>query len=362
MRQERKLPPVVRIPPKTGADAVIASTVKVSVILLGIVGAVAILKFGRPILVPITLAIVTGLMLGPYADRLERVGLPPSLSSLFVVITLLALIAACIAGFAVPMGNWASQLPLVWERLREILIDWRGAVQSVTALGEQLRSLTGGAGGVTVKVDDGGPAADLAFLAPGLLGQLLVFLAALYFFIATRHDIRVSILRLCISRRLRWRAAHVFRDVEAMVSSYLVSITLINIGLGAAVSLAMFLIGVPSPVLWGLLAAALNYVIYVGPAAMALILLGVGLASFTAFPAVLAPAGAYLFLNFIEAQFVTPHVLGRRLTINPFLVFLALVFWLWIWGPAGGFVAVPLLLVAYATITNIVPTAPRPPQ
>lgn len=360
MRQETTLPPAVRVPPGTRVEVAITSAVQASVILLGVLGAVAILKFGRPILVPITLAVVIGLMLGPYADRLERIGLPPSVSSALVVVALLALVAAFVAGFAVPMGAWASQLPLVWERLREILIDWRGAMDSVWALGDQLRSLTGTSGGVSVTVDDGGPAADLAFLAPGLVGQLLVFLAALYFFIATRHDIRVSILRLCISRRLRWRAAHVFRDVETMVSSYLVSITLINVGLGIAVSLAMFALGVPSPVLWGLLAATLNYIIYVGPAAMIVILLGVGLSSFTTFPAILTPAGAYLFLNLIEAQFVTPQILGRRLTVNPFLVFLALVFWLWIWGPAGGFVAVPLLLVMHAAIANIAPTPPRP--
>ena len=360
MRQETTLPPVVRVPPRTRVEAAITSAVQASAILLGVVGAVAILKFGRPILVPITLAVVIGMMLGPYADRLERIGLPPSVSSALVVVALLALVAAFVAGFAVPMGAWASQLPLVWERLQEILIDWRGAMDSVSALGDQLRSLTGTSGGVSVTVDDGGPAVDLAFLAPGLVGQLLVFLAALYFFIATRHDIRVSILRLCISRRLRWRAAHMFRDVETMVSSYLVSITLINVGLGIAVSLAMFSLGVPSPVLWGLLAATLNYIIYVGPAAMIVILLGVGLSSFTAFPAILAPAGAYLFLNLIEAQFVTPQILGRRLTVNPFLVFLALVFWLWVWGPAGGFVAVPLLLVVNAAIANIAPTAPKP--
>ncbi len=122
-----------------------------------------------------------------------------------------------------------------------------------------------------------------------------------------------------------------------------------------AVSIAMWLIGVPSPLLWGMMAGALNYIIYIGPFAMFLILLAVGLASFTAPAAILAPAMAYLLLNLTEAQFVTPMTLGKRLTLNPFVVFLALAFWLWIWGPVGGFVAVPALLVVYAVVRNVLP-------
>tara|TARA_Y100000780_G_scaffold184677_1_gene170874 strand:- start:402 stop:692 length:291 start_codon:yes stop_codon:yes gene_type:complete len=91
---------------------------------------------------------------------------------------------------------------------------------------------------------------------------------------------------------------------------------------------------------------------------MAVILFGVGIATFTAFPWILAPAAAYLFINFIEAQFVTPSVLGRQMTLSPFVVFLTLVFWLWMWGPIGGFIATPLLLVVSVSIYHIVPIVP----
>ena len=103
------------------------------------------------------------------------------------------------------------------------------------------------------------------------------------------------------------------------------------------------------------MAGALNYIIYIGPFAMVLILLGVGLASFFNPLAILAPVAAYLALDFMEAHFVTPMTLGRRLTLNPFVVFLSLAFWLWLWGPIGGFIAVPALLVAYAVVKHVLP-------
>ena len=102
---------------------------------------------------------------------------------------------------------------------------------------------------------------SFATLAPALLGQMLLFFASLYFFVATRHDTRAAILTLCFGRRLRWRVAHIFRDVEAMVSRYLLSITLINVAEGAALAAGLWLLGVPSALLWGVLAAISAFIV-----------------------------------------------------------------------------------------------------
>lgn len=359
MRHERIRPPVVRLPPKTGIEMILATASRVSLMIMGLVAVIAALHFGRTILVPITLAVTIGLMFGPYADRLDRAGLSPWVSSAVVVLSFLLLLGTIGTGFAVPLSEWTDRLPAIWAKIKTILADWQGSVATFTTLSEEMQALMGREEEVAVAVRDGGPATEIAFLAPELIGQMAIFFASLYFFIATRDGIRVAVLRLCMNRRLRWRAAHIFRDAEAQVSRYLVSITWINMALGAAVALAMFALGVPTPLLWGLLAAVLNYVVYIGPAVMALILLLVGLATFDG-ASVFAPAACYLFLNFLEAQFATPQVLGRRLTINPFVVFLAIVFWLWIWGPAGGFVAVPLLLITTVAINHILPLMPKP--
>ena len=104
---------------------------------------------------------------------------------------------------------------------------------------------------MTVKVQDGGPVQDVALMAPSVLADVLLFLFGLYFFLATRHNIRVSVLSLCFSRRMRWRSAHVFRDVELKISRFLLSATAINSGVGVVTSLAMWAFGMPSPLLWG---------------------------------------------------------------------------------------------------------------
>jgi len=173
--------------------------------------------------------------------------------------------------------------------------------------------------------------------------------------VATRYQTRAAILRLCIGRRLRWRVAHIFREVEQLVSRYLLSITVINIAEGAAVGLALYLIGIPSALLWGAIAALTNFVVFIGPAIMVAILFMVGLAEFDTLGGSLLPVMVYLGINLLEAQFITPMVIGKTMTLNPFLVLLALIFWIWLWGPLGGFIAIPALLVVYAVIRNIVP-------
>jgi len=202
----------------------------------------------------------------------------------------------------------------------------------------------------------------VAMLAPAILAQILIFLASLYFFVATRDHIRISVLSLCVSRRMRWRTAHVFRDVEAKVSRFLLSITFINACVGCAVTLAMWAIGVPSPLLWGAMAAVLNYIPYVGQGVMILVLLAVGLGTETGLQNMLLPVGCYLAINFIEGQIVTPHFIGRTMTLNPFLIFLSITFWLWAWGPVGGLVAVPTLLIATSVLSHMLPSKPMMPS
>jgi predicted PurR-regulated permease PerM len=189
---------------------------------------------------------------------------------------------------------------------------------------------------------------------------VLIFLASLYFFMATRDQIRIFVLSLCVSRRMRWRTAHVFRDVEEKVSKFLLTVSVINIGMGVAVAILMAAIGMPSPILWGALAAVLNFIPFVGQAAMVAILFAVGMGTQNGLEGALLPVGLYLVLNFVEGNFVTPNLLGRAMTMNPFLIFFAITYWLWAWGPVGGLVAVPSLLILYSVATNILPTREVP--
>jgi predicted PurR-regulated permease PerM len=170
------------------------------------------------------------------------------------------------------------------------------------------------------------------------------------------------VLSLCVTRRMRWRTAHVFRDVEAKVSRFLLSISFINLCVGIAVTIVMWAIGMPSPVLWGALAAVLNYIPYVGQGTMILILLAVGLGTETRIEQIVLPAFCYMGINFVEGQIITPHFIGRTMTLNPFIIFLSITFWLWAWGPVGGLVAVPTLLIATSVLTHTLPSRPVMPK
>ncbi len=351
-----KKAPIVRLPPKSNVEILLTRAAQLSIALVGVIAGIFALKSGEYILAPIGTGVVVGLMLGPVASRLERRRIDSGLSAAIVVI--LFAVAACIfaVAMAAPVSIWIGRLPQVWTELRVQLSELRGPLEAIGSMRTQIREITGDAG-LKVSVEDGSAIESVATLAPAVIGQILLFFASLYFFIATRHEIRTALLNVCFDRRLRWRVAHIFRDVEDMVSSYLLSITVINIGLGLAVASALFAVGVPSALLWGGLAGLLNFVVYIGPAITAAILFAVGLAEFDTLGGSLLPPAIYLGLNFIEGQFVTPMVIGRTMTLNPFVVLLALVFWIWLWGPIGGFIAIPALLAAYAIIRNILPGA-----
>ncbi|SHL72732.1 AI-2E family transporter [Roseibium suaedae] len=331
----------------------LGTAASISTIVIGIGALCVILIEAQAILAPVVLAVVIGLMFGPLADRIERFGISPWLSGAIVLAVFLTLISLAITGFAVPLSDWISKIPLIWNRVQVELANWQGVIKSVGALQDQIKSLAGSDAKMSVTLDDSTSVSDVALLAPAIASQLGIFLASLYFFISTRHNIRVTILTLCMSRKMRWRAAHIFRDVEHYVSHYLLQITGINLLMGATLALLLWLAGVPSALMWGLLACTLNYVIYIGPAVMVAVMLGVGLATAHTSLGIFIPPAIYLGLNVLESQVVTPHVLGRSMEINPFIIFLSLVFWIWIWGPIGGFIAVPSLLVLMTTFKNI---------
>jgi predicted PurR-regulated permease PerM len=340
-------------------ENILSLAARISIIVVGVVVATAALDIAQIILAPVFLAIVVGLMFGPAAEALERRGAHSALSAALVVLIFMLLVAAILASVAVPLSQWARYLPVIWEKLQAMISDWRDIFATLDGVRDTLQSAIGSSGRMEVQVEEDSTVESAAWLAPAILMQVVLFLVSLFFFVAHRNAISRAILSLCFERRLRWRVAHVFRDVEAMVSRYLLSITAVNLGLMVAVSAAMWALGVPSPLLWGVLAGILNYIVYVGPAIMVGILFCVGLATADTTLASLAPAVVYVCINALESQLVTPLVIGRTLTLNPFLVFLAIGFWLWVWGPVGGFVAIPALLIMVAILRHVIPGSHR---
>jgi predicted PurR-regulated permease PerM len=293
-------------------------------------------------------------MLGPVASGLERHGVPPKLSAFAVFVLFILIVGVFALVVATPLSLWSGRIPQMWQELQNQLSQLKRPIEALSAARDELRSAIGNKG-LAVSIDEGLPVESMATLAPALGAQILIFLASLYFFVATRHETRMAILKLCITRRLRWRVAHIFRDIEALVSNYLLSVTIINVTEGVAVGFGLHLIGLPSAILWGALATVANFVVFLGPLLMTILLFAVGLTQFDTLSGALIPPLIYQTINLIESQFVTPLVIGRTMTLNPFLIVLALVFWIWLWGALGGFIAIPALLVCYAIIRNTFP-------
>ena len=144
-------------------------------------------------------------------------------------------------------------------------------------------------------------------------------------------------------------------DIEHNLTSYLTLVTIINAALGIIVAIGAWIFGLPNPVIFGVLAAVLNYVPYVGPAIMVIALFGVGLISFPSLgQAVIAPL-AFVVLTATEGHVITPAIIGRRMTLNPLLILLALAFWTWMWGPVGSLLAAPLSIIGLVIFNHLFP-------
>jgi predicted PurR-regulated permease PerM len=229
---------------------------------------------------------------------------------------------------------------------------------------KQIDETLSGGGAMEVQVADGNQVLDIALIAPAVIGDVLIFLASLYFYLATRENIRISILSVIVSRKLRWRTAHVFGSIESRVSRFLLSVTVLNVAVGVAVTVIAFAFGLPSPLLLGVVAAVLNYVPYLGQAVMIGLLLVVGFATQTELLMIIGPIACYMLVNLIEGQFVFPVFVGRIMTLNPFLIFFSIIFWIWVWGPIGSLMAVPSLIILQSLAVSLIPAkeiAPRRP-
>ncbi|HEV7516605.1 MAG TPA: AI-2E family transporter, partial [Thermoanaerobaculia bacterium] len=191
-----------------------------------------------------------------------------------------------------------------------------------------------------------------------LAGNGAVLLILLYFLLASGDLFLRKLVKVLPSLSDKKRAIEIARQVETDISAYLSTVAMINLGLGVGVAVAMTLIGLPNPLLWGAMAALTNFIPYLGAMSCYVALALAGFLTFNDLSHALLPVGAFLCLNVVEAYFVTPMVLGRRLTLNPVVLFLGLTFWGWMWGIAGALLAVPIMVVFKIFCDHIEPLAP----
>ncbi len=325
---------------------------RVAVIVIALILSFAALRTGADIFAPMTLALVTGVMLAPVTDLFERIGLSAGLASSTVLILGISAIAI-LAILAEPLiWRIAAELPRIQYELRSIIAEFSNLIRGLQEINREVEEALGAAPDPFDNQSDGEGMPNITsalFMAPVVLAQALVFSGTLFFFLLTRKSMYAWLSLWIGTADDTEEIQRRFTNAERLVARYFLAVSTINAGLGAALGGALFLIDLPGPFVWAVVAALLNFVLYVGPMIVAAGLLVAGIVAYDDVM-VLAPPAIFLFLNMLEAQFVTPTFVGRHVSVNPLLIFVSLVFWLWLWGPIGGIIAIPVLVITLALL------------
>ena len=329
-----------------------AEVVAFALVALLVICVVAVLYAAKAFFLPVVTAFVVGTMLSPAAGLLERHRIPRAVSAVLIVTAVGAGVAFIVGLISSPLMEWSTRLPELGSLLREKL----HVFDRPLALWQQLQSMVGGsdplAGFQMPKFDWVQPTVE--FLSPTFT-EFLLFLATLVLFIASWHDLRRALIMTFPDHVSRLRTLRIVNEIERNLGGYLLTVTMINLGVGAATGVICAITGMPNPAGLGALAATLNFFPIIGPVAMFVILAVVGVISFSTIGAGLITPLAFVGLAFLEGHFVTPTIIGRRLELNALAVFIALAFWTWLWGPMGGFLSSPLLIVALILKDHLLP-------
>ena len=312
-----------------------------------------ILSIGSVVFLPLVAAIILTIVLSPLADRLAGAGLPNFLASALAVTSFIILIVLALGLILQPAIAMVDEIPTMVARLGEQFSQLRGTFRWLGDLNQEVASVLGRKQAPEVMLATPSVLEELALATPSLVLEVLLTLLLAFFMIESRVRLRRRLLLERASFGASVRAARAMRDVQDRVAAYILTVTLINLCVGVLVAIGAWALGINAPVMWGGLAAILNFLPYIGPFTMIGLLGLFGLGTSNTFLVGLMPAAAYLSLHFVESNIVTPAILGARFTMNPVMILLALSYFSWIWGFAGALLSVPILLTLTALFDHL---------
>jgi predicted PurR-regulated permease PerM len=323
-----------------------------SLTLIGGIGLIIALPFalraGAEFFMPVTAALVIAVALVPMLEWFERRGVPARLSAALCVVIFLALTIFALGAIVIPATDWVAQVPQKIPQVRSTLEPVFDMYNNLERFIDRIVSQVASSQDSTRAVRIETPNSMLGLLttsAPHLLIQLFFALLVIFFFLAGWTAMRKRTIVSRGSFEGALTTARVIQQVVDATSTYLGTITVINVSLGALTALVLWWLGMDSPVMWGGIVAVLNYIPYLGPIAAALLLFMGGLMTYPDVWAALLPPAAFVIFHVVEANLVTPLVVGHRLTISPLAILISLSFWAWVWGTTGALLAVPLLII-----------------
>ena len=356
MNDPRSMPAAAaRDPPPAPSPSAVQEEAPVSVVEKGVpafaltglfvLAAFYTIYFARDVLLPLVLAALLTLVLTPVMRVLDAVRIPKAIGAAIVVGGLLATFGVAASLLIEPATEWMAKAPQTLSRLEVKLWTLKRSVEEVSKAAEQVEKIAGGDEKPKVQATQRPPLTSR--IIAGAQKVLLVAaptIVLLYFLLATGDLFLRKLVKVLPTLADKRRAVTVARTVQDDLAIYLFTITCINAGLGVVTGIAMYLLGMPNPVLWGVMVAVLNYVPYLGPLVSNIVLTTVAALTFDSLAQTLAVPAVFFCITFIEGQVLMPFITGRRLTLNPVVIFLSMLLWGWLWGVVGMLIAVPIAM------------------
>lgn len=334
--------------------------VKNLLVLITVILCFATLYVARDLFLPIMIGVMLALTLSPVVRGLARWGIPEPLTAFVLIFGAAITMAASLYFLSGPVGQLMADAPSMGIELEQKLRGLTDTLQQAQDASEQVENIASGGEDATPTVAVEQPSL-MAFAAGSIanfVGLTAVGMVLSLFILASGDLFYVKLVETFPNYSDKRRAINTARNIERQISHYFLTITIINAGLGVSIAAAMYFFGMPSPLLWGFLAFAMNFLPFVGAIIGAAIAAAVGILTFDTLGAGLTPAAVYLVLTSIEGQMVTPAVLGRRLEMNTVSVFLTVIIWSWLWSVPGALMAVPML-VLFKAICDGTPSLSR---
>jgi predicted PurR-regulated permease PerM len=316
------------------------------------------LFFARAFLLPVAMAVLLALILSPAVGALARLRIPMPLAAGTVVALMLLVIGTAIYRLAAPAADWVKKAPEALGQLEERLRPVKMGVGQVTKTAEKIERAVSPAESSAPAAKAAPPAgsslaARVAAVTQQFAVSALATVVLLFFLLASGDMFLQKLVRVMPTLKDKKKAVEVARTIQSRMATYLFTITLINTVVAIVVSAVLWMLGMPNPVLWGVMAGLLNYIPVLGPATAAVVFSAVAALSFDSLGEAVRVPAAYLVLHLLEGQVISPFLTGRKLSLNPVVIFLGVLFWGWLWGILGALMAVPILMAVKIVCDNV---------
>ncbi|WP_105371731.1 AI-2E family transporter [Neorhizobium huautlense] len=320
----------------------------------------ALVHYMSMILIPVTLAVVVGLILGRVADRLGEAGVP-RFGIAFILSTLVfAVLFVIVNSLVEPLSTLIKEGPNFIERTINRIMPflesqhWLNISPATFETGPMsMQSLLENSSNILGVIT--------ANLTPAII-QGLIFFAALLLFLYGRLRLRRTIILAFPTRRQRLMAIRVLNSVDEVLGYYFATASVLYLALGVSMTLIAYFGGLAMPMLWGLFAFLSSFIPFLGITLMTLSVAVAGILTHDALFIGLIPAFIFFSVHLVMENLIFPAIMGRQWEINPFLVFVAILFWTWMWGAVGAMLALPLSLIMMTALSELFPERKTTPH